>query len=199
MVQATMNAPTKHDTIPYIAKLWNPYIDYCRAVSMRMMAINVETAALLWYECDQTHARSVCDLGSGFTSYVLRRYANEACYPVTVTSVDDEPEWLQKSAAYIRRHRLNPDGMTSYADWVAGTDTFDVIIHDFNSGEHRNRTMWEVAARSNPASILIFDDMQHEGHRNEMLKVASTYGWTTIDVHDVTTDETFRYAGMVQT
>lgn len=193
-----MNAPTKQDIVPYTTKLWGPYVDYCRNVSLRMMAINVETASLLWYECDRVQARTVCDLGSGFTSYVLRRYAADAGYPVTVTSVDDEPEWLDKSAAFIRRHRLSSAGMSTYDDWATYADTFDVIIHDFNSGDTRNRTMWEVAARVNPGGTVIFDDMQNEGHRNEMTEVATAYGWPLVDVHDATTDETHRYAGMVR-
>ena len=186
------------NTRQYRDKLWPAYVDYCRSVSLRQMAINVETAALLWYECDAIKARSACDLGSGFTSYVLARYAAEAGHPVSCTSVDDEVEWLDRSAAFIRRHRMTVDKMVSYDTWVDGGDTYDVIIHDFNSGETRNRTMWEVAARLNPGGVLIFDDMQNEGHRDEMTKVSDAYGWPLIDVHDVTTDETHRYAGMVR-
>ena len=194
-----MSAPTKSDTLPYMVKLWDAYVDYCLNVAKRSMAINIETAALLWYECDRSQARSVCDLGSGFTSYVLARYAAESGYPVSVMSVDDDVEWMTKSAGFLRRHRLPSESVVSYDVWSGCADMFDVIIHDFNSGGTRNRTMWEVAGRVNPGGVIIFDDMQNDGHRTEMGRVAVAHEWPLVDVLMISTDETHRYAGMVRT
>ena len=194
-----MSAPTKTDTLPYMTKLWDGYVDYCRNVSRRLMTINIETASLLWYECVRVRAGSVCDLGSGFTSYVLARYAAEADYPVRIVSVDDDPEWLQRSASFLRRHRMSAHTLETYTQWVEAGETFDVILHDLAGGEIRNRVMWEAADRLNPGGVIIFDDMQGDSHNAEMRGVTEASGWEPIDVKLVTVDETGRYAGLVRT
>ena len=192
-----MMPPTKHDTLPYIIDLYDAYVDYCRSVSLRAMAINLETAATLWWACDTVNARTVCDLGSGFTSYTIRRYAQTASHPVEVVSVDDSDQWLKMTVGYLNRHRMPATGVITYDVWSGTDDQFDVIIHDFNAGDVRNRVMWEAAERLSPGGVMVVDDMQHDGHRAELDKIASFYHWPNHAVQSVTTDESGQYAGMV--
>jgi SAM-dependent methyltransferase len=192
------NWPTRDDIAPYAGRIWSEYIDYGRMVTKRGMAINVFGAGLFWWACDQVRARSVCDLGSGFTSYVAARYA--ADNPGTVVaSVDDEVHWLDRTRMFLTRHRVSSDGLMRWQEWEKSGDTFDVIIHDFNCGETRNATMWTAAERLNPGGILIFDDAHHHLHHAEMAKVCEAHGWDFVPLYAATHDETDRFAAMAVT
>jgi predicted O-methyltransferase YrrM len=190
--------PTRPHIAPYAQRVWDEYIDYGRIVTKRGMAINVWAAGLLWWACDQVKAKAVCDLGSGFTSYIAARYA--ADNPgVTVASVDDEVHWLGRTEMFLRRHRQSTAGLMHWSGWQASTDTYDVIVHDFNCGETRNATMWTAAERLNPGGILIFDDAHHHLHHAEMRKVCEAHDWVLVPLYEATRDETERFAAIAVT
>jgi hypothetical protein len=56
----------------------------------------------------EDHAKRLLDLGSGFSSYVLRAYA--AGVPGAVGwSVDDDPAWLEKTRAFLVSEGLSTE------------------------------------------------------------------------------------------
>src|SRR3954465_3301879 len=57
---------------------------YIERVCAAGMAVLMETATYVRHLCRATSATSVLDLGSSFSSYVLRRYAAEAGHGVQV-------------------------------------------------------------------------------------------------------------------
>ena len=176
---------------PYGEALARPYVDYCVNVSVRGMAISIETATLFAYACSVKQARRVLDLGSGFTSYVARCVADEA------VSVDDSPEWLAKTATFLDEYGLSSDGLMMWDDWVADPGgPYDVIIHDYSAGEKREAAMWNAAAALAPDGVLIFDDAQHAGHQAEMFKVAEHHGLRIVNVKPETEDAVHRFALM---
>jgi predicted O-methyltransferase YrrM len=187
--------PTKAEIAPHANTVWNEYVDYGRTVSTRGMAVNAMTAGLFLWACKFVQAKAVCDLGSGFSSYVAARYARDHG-GVVVASVDDEPEWLARTRRFLLRHRVSPAGLTDWDAWDATDTTFDVILHDFNCGERRNATMWTAAERLNPGGLLVFDDAQHDLHHAEMKAVCEHYGWRFVPLYDATSDETNRFAAL---
>lgn len=187
--------PTKNMIAPYAHAMWGEYVDYGRTVSSRGMAVNAMTAGLFLWACEHVEAKAVCDLGSGFSSYVAARYARDRS-GVVVASVDDEPEWLDRTRRFLVRHRASTAGVVDWATWAADDTTFDVILHDFNCGEIRNQTMWVAAERLNPGGLLIFDDAQHDLHHAEMKRVCAHHGWEFVPLHDATADETQRFAAL---
>src|SRR5690606_36998947 len=71
---------------------------YCRDRSDRIMAMSLETAAALAVLIEASGARRIADLGSGFSSYVVRKAAPDA----EAWSVDDSDEWIEVTRAYLR-------------------------------------------------------------------------------------------------
>lgn len=176
---------------PFGEAIVGPYVDYCLNYSRRGMAISIETATFLAYVCSATKARRVLDLGSGFTSYVLRCVADEA------VSVDDSPEWLARTGDFLTEYKVPVTGLKLWGDWVSDPgDPYDVIIHDYSAGKKREAAMWNAAANLAPGGVLIFDDAQHDSHRAEMLKVAACHRLRMVDIREVTEDEVHRYALM---
>ena len=174
---------------PYGEAIVGPYVDYCTNVSRRGMAISIETATLFAYVCANRRARRVLDLGSGFTSYVSRCVADES------VSVDDSPEWLDKTRSFLADYRVTTDGLMLWDDWRATpAGPYDVVIHDFAASELRERSMWNAAQVCASGGVVIFDDAQHAGHRATMHNVARRFRMTMVDVRAETEDEVHRYA-----
>jgi hypothetical protein len=190
MITTDLLHPDKAALYPLRQALIPAYIDYCQHVSRRSMAISIETATFVWHVCRQTDARVTADLGSGFTSYVLRRHGGD------VTSVDDSPVWLDRTGAFLRKWRMPTTGLVDWDDWPAGP--YDLIVHDFACGDLRNQSMWAAAERLAPGGVIVFDDAQHEGHRTEMQRVSDAFGLQLTDVRDFTVDAVLRFAAVAR-
>jgi hypothetical protein len=184
--------PTRSQLQSTFDSLVGPYVDYCRNVSRRSMALSIESCTLLLHLCRHFQAESVCDLGSGFTSFVLAKYAATAGHPVRVVSVDDSSEWLLRTREFLHRYGYPTGGLMSYDAWKGNTDHYDVIVHDFSSGEQRDQSMVAAARRCNKA--LLFDDANHAGHSAQMVAVCDVYGLTPVDVKALTYDQVRRFA-----
>jgi predicted O-methyltransferase YrrM len=180
---------------PYRDALVPAYVAYCQTVSPRHMAMSIESCTYLWWLCDQVKARTVCDLGSGFTSYTLRAYAALADYPVSVTSVDDSVEWLDRTREFLTDAGMPTDGLVPWDEWSENPDgPYDVIVHDLASGDLRNQSMWTATDALADGGMILFDDAQNHGHINEMFKVAEAHGMKIADIRDATTDEVKRFS-----
>lgn len=182
---------TKEVLKPYGEAIVGPYVDYCSNVSRRSMAISIETATLFAYVCSVKQAKRVLDLGSGFTSYIARCCAAEA------VSVDDSREWLDRTAEFLTQYGVSTDGLMMWDDWEANPGApYDVVIHDYSSGEKREQSMWNAVRVLAPNGVLIFDDAQHYGHLSEMVRVSRYHGLQLVDVKEWTEDEVHRHALM---
>jgi hypothetical protein len=51
--------PSRGEVLPFFERLVPAYREYCTSVSKRSMALSIESAAYLWWVCDQVKARSV--------------------------------------------------------------------------------------------------------------------------------------------
>ena len=188
--------PSRLDIGPYHDRLWPAYKEYCTTVSPRGMAISIETAAYLWWLCDHEEATRVVDLGSGFTSYVLREYAAHAGRDVIVMSVDDNESWLDKTGMFLHSVGHSADGLYLADEWRNTTGRFDVIIHDFSSGAIREEWMTVAADRLEDGGVIIFDDAQHPEHYRHMCEVARSHSLYLLDVYEQTVDEIRRFAAV---
>jgi predicted O-methyltransferase YrrM len=179
---------------PYRQALLPAYVDYCQTVSPRHMAMSIESCTYLWWLCDRAKAATVCDLGSGFTSYTLRAYAALADHPVTVTTVDDSPEWLDRTREFLSAASLPTDSLVEWDTWSEDPGTYDVIVHDLAHGDLRNLSMWVAAGALTEGGMILFDDAQNASHVAEMFKVAEANGLKMADIRQWTSDEVGRFS-----
>jgi len=187
--------PNRSNCRPYLERLLPAYLDYVENVSHPAHALSVETGALMWWVCDQIHAESVCDLGSGFSSFVLAAYA--AMSGANVTSVDTDPEWLDKTQGFLTDVEAPTDGLMLLDEWQSGTDTFDFVLNDLAGGELRESTYGATLDRLNPGGVAIFDDAQSTSHRLAMCVAAGERDLHMVDVWGATLDPIGRFAVMV--
>lgn len=186
--------PPRADILPYFEKLVPEYRTYCTTTSRRAMALSIETCAYVWWLCEFKQARVVADLGSGFSSYMLRRYAAEADHEVVVHSVDSDPWWLQKSATFSEVHGMSTDGFVTGDEWLRYRASYDVVLNDYDKGRVREAFAEHGVDRLGPAGVIVFDDAQNREHHHHMANLCREKGFTLLDVYHQTVDEIGRFA-----
>ena len=141
--------------------------DYTRNISSEKMALSLNCATLLGYLVQETKPPRILDLGSGFSSYVLRRFSAE--YGGVVFSVDDNKDWLEKTRFYLEAKGTSSINLEYWDDFIqrlkgcSDKEQFDLVFHDLGSMETRKDTLAFVVGLAKPGGIVILDDM-HKSH-----------------------------------
>jgi predicted O-methyltransferase YrrM len=173
-----------------LAELASPHERYVAEVSDPVWAASLEASAFLLHLCRACRPRSVLELGSGFTSYVLRRHAAEAGGQVSVLSLDHDPEWLAKTAAFLGAYDLPADGLSPLRS-LRADERFDLVFNDL-FGPLRDDATREALRRLAPGGIFVVDDADRPEHRSALF--AAGRGLRFHNVRRWTLDERGRWS-----
>lgn len=136
------------------------YMQYYEEVSPQ--SIHLQTANDVFQLLDSVD--SACDLGTGFSSVLLREYAQHV-RNIPILSVDDNPYWLEKNKEFVKSANLPNDTMVL----LETIDTirpprFDLVIHDMgNNAFTRIRTL--PLAIQMAKRFLVIDDANYWFYR----------------------------------
>jgi predicted O-methyltransferase YrrM len=179
---------------PETSGLAEPYGRYVHEVSSPDHAASLEVCVYLDMVCRARQAKRMLDTGSGFSSYVLRRYAATQS-GAAVVSADHSQDWLGKTKDFLAANDLSVDGLIA---WEAierqPRSTFDVIFHDVAGGRIRETGMPIVARLLRPGGCVVFDDAHHQGHRAQMYRTAHEFALRTFSLRRWVLDRYGRYA-----
>lgn len=176
-----------------------PYYDeYISKVSRPDMACSLELSAFLLSFCKVQHVRKVADVGSGFSSFVLRTYAATRD-GVEVLSVDDDNEWLKKTREFLTKHGFTDDNFVQLSSFLdSGTQNFDLILHDMNMVDVRINYLNEVFYRLAGKAWMVLDDVHKGDYRMSCLEKLSKLNVKVFNARKYTFDRYGRYAFLVQ-
>lgn len=139
------------------------YSRYTTSISSAEMAVSLELCACLYSFCYILKPSKILDMGSGLSSFIFRTYQKEVSN-VSVFSIDDNKEWLDKTRQFLFTHDLNTENIYSLHEFsVMQESSFDLLFHDLNFVEERIKHVDELAGRASGKAFLIFDDV-HKGH-----------------------------------
>lgn len=170
------------------------YEYYIKEVSRADMAASLELGTLLLALCRINRWKRLLDLGSGFSSFVLRRHARESPGSI-VFSVDDDPEWLIRTSAFLEAQQLGTGNLLLLDDFLRCDEApFDCILHDLNFVEVRIQYVHSVLARLAPGGLAIFDDVHKPDYRLLLMKALRREPGKTYSLKPVTLDAFKRYA-----
>ena len=145
----------------YMEKLQDDYSWYTSNISSSGMAMSLELASFMYLLCDKFKFRTLMDRGSGFGSFVLRKYAGEQDFPVEVFSIDDNAEWLKKTKEYLHMKWLDSDNLFLWDDFLnLISPTFDFILEDASTNL-RVQTTNEMISLLKEDGIVLFDDCHY--------------------------------------
>lgn len=136
------------------------YQEYVSSVSKDDQAVSLELAIFLYVVCDILKPKYLADFGSGFSSFVLRFYMKSADNKPVVWSVDDSPEWLNKTNLFLARHGLSDNNLMDWDSFVKQNKIkFDLILNDFSGLESRRQRLNEIISMADHSGVIILDDM----------------------------------------
>jgi predicted O-methyltransferase YrrM len=161
--------------------------------------MSLELAAFLLELCRRVDAGSVVDLGSGFSSYVLRLYASER--PSTeVKSVDSSADWLEKSRRFVSDQGLDAGNFVVWSDFdpQAETDSYDVVLHDLGDMTLRTATLPQALVLARRGAYVVLDDVHKPGYRAYVRRLVSASSAWSIDIRAVTRDPIGRYSMLIR-
>jgi len=173
------------------------YKRYVTTVSSPVWAVSLESAALLDALCRLTEPRAVVDLGSGFSSAVLRRYARSAAHECVVHSVDDDAKWLARSGEFLRSLELSTKGLLLWEDRERLIDVYDIVFHDMGSMALREESLGFVVAHRAEDGVIVLDDMHKTPYGANATKFCVDAGMNVVSLLELTGDAYGRYASLV--
>jgi len=178
--------------------LENAYSEYTSTISTPKMAISLELAIFLLAFCNLTRPRSVLDLGSGFSSFVLRLYQERSPHQVTVCSVDDSQVWLSKTTTFLTNHGMPTESLIMWERFCAeNRERFDLVLHDLGTFKMRIRTLGAALTRIAPGGFAILDDMHKLSYRRFVEKALRERNLTHFSLQAFTKDSIGRFSELV--
>lgn len=167
------------------------YSDYISTISTSGMAASLQTSSVLLAVARSRGVSSSLDLGSGFSSYVLR------LVPGRVVSLDDNEDWLEETRTFLTDHGQDDGGVGTWKDYIPQGDC-DLVFHDLANGDTRNAAMPTAVASLKPGGVIVFDDMHWVPHRQAALAASSAAGMRLFSLRSLTIDDISRYSGVGQ-
>lgn len=187
-----------------IAALAAPFAEaharYCKQVGHPVHAASLELVGLLVGLVKSTQPAAVIDLGSGFTSYVLRSVAAAQPNPPLVHSVDDSREWLEKTRGYLVAQGVPQDGLFAWPDFAPETRAgqYDIVVHDMGFMDTRFETLDQVVNLAKPGGLVILDDMHKPDYRQKALRSLGARGLEALSLRRLTHDGLTRFAYLLR-
>ena len=184
------------DMAPHAARLTPIHADYCARVGHPVHAASVELTALVLALCERRGVERVVDLGSGFTSWALRDWASKQDREITVHSVDDSPEWLEKTRAYLAETSSDDDKLHVWSDFVGKgmAGSFDLVVHDLGFMDTRYEVLDEAVGLARAGGIVLLDDMHKPDFRDKALAHLEAQGQAVYSLKKLTRDRLTRFA-----
>ncbi len=171
------------------------YTDYVERVSSPGMSLSLETSVVLDLLCEWTHPRRILDLGSGFSSFVLRSCAERSPHPCRVVTVDDDLLWLERTRDFLREKNISQRDMYPWEECgISKEEPFDLILHDLGSMNTREEVLPRVLAVAGEKTLLVLDDMHKDYYRETALEMLGEYRCGCVPLREETEDQFGRYA-----
>lgn len=176
-----------------LAAAWRRYVE---TVSAPAAAISRQLAALFDHLIDTTRPAVVWDLGSGFSSFVARRY------PGRVLSVDDDESWLARTRGFLVASDLRTDDLLTWDDFRdraarGALPVPDLVLHDLGAPATRARTLPQVLDRCADHTLVLVDDVHKPAVRVAVLAALEDRRLACTDLSSQTLDDFGRYAWLV--
>lgn len=194
------------------------YNEYTSEVSPDDWAISLELATFLQIFCDITKPKSILDLGSGFSSFVFRRYQATAHIKPVVWTCDDSQKWLKKTRTFLAKHNLSSENLTtlnSFLEFLSTTGdvknklqselkNFDLILHDLGSMESRagrlerlERLLTVLIPLSSPNGIIILDDIHKPNYLKAVIQLSKHLNCRLYNLRFYTLDSYGRHSALL--
>ena len=173
------------------------YEEYISTISLENTAVSIETAGFLSALMEKVKPRSAVDLGSGFSSYVLRDCARRRGLDTQIWSVDDEAKWLERTKEFLLNKSVSTDGVITWDEFkrTATPKSMDFIFYDLGIWKTRFQELRTAASFLAEGGWLVLDDTHRPGYLPLIREVFS--GRHRYSLHALTEDKYTRFAYLI--
>lgn len=178
------------------SRIISPYYkNYVTTTSSEIMAMSFELAIFTLALCEITKPKKILDLGSGFSSFCFRYWIKNYSPNSEVMSVDDEPEWLDKTREYLLRHNLQSNQLITWDELIGGGyGKFDLVFYDFGTFPVRKNSLNKVLDFASQPAMVILDDMHSAEYGLHVKKTLKERKLECFSLRRYTKDKFTRYA-----
>jgi predicted O-methyltransferase YrrM len=171
------------------------YKNYVATTSSEIMAMSFELAAFTLALCEITKPKKILDLGSGFSSFCFRYWIKNYSPNSEVLSVDDAPEWLDKTREFLLGNHLQGDHLITWDELVKGDyGKFDLVFYDFGTFPVRKNSLSRVLDFASKPAMVILDDMHSAEYGLHVKQTLKERGLEFFSIRRYTKDKFSRYA-----
>lgn len=175
-----------------------PYKQYTSTVSSEVMALSLEASVFLAVLCCIIKPKRILDLGSGFSSVVFRMITSEENPKPVIWSIDDAPEWLDKTRTFLSILNLPTDNLITWQTFSEqNRDTFDFISYDLGYTPVRKALFTEVIPLISPGGLIVLDDVHKHDYRLHAKRVLRKTSLLYYSLKSFTCDKGGRYCALV--
>ena len=168
------------------ARLEPIYSVYVNTISSYKMALSLETAALVWVLCEERKPSKIVDMGSGFSSFVVRHWAKTS--GAEVWSVDDDASWLEKSREFCQLTNVSVDNFATWEQFKNRGDKFDLVIYDLGRMPCRVTNIERALEFREKMGVVVVDDMHKFNYGKEVKRLIEEKGLVGTDMSEATVD-----------
>lgn len=173
------------------------YDDYVSQYSEDDMAISLKLASFLLTFCEIMKPQFILDLGSGFSSFVLRYYKAQVRDEVEVYSVDDSSQWLAVTRSFVAKHELSVCNLVEWDVFKERTDLkFDFIFHNLGSIDIRKQALPIIIRMLNKNGHLLLDDMHKIDYLPQAKQIVKDANFQLYSLEKYTKDKFKRFSSL---
>lgn len=156
----------------YKLDLEEMYNYYRKNISPGNYPISLELSKYLLDLCWKIKPNLILDRGTGFSSFVFRKYALESWRPVRIISVDSVEKWVNKTVEFLRYCELKTEDVYNWEDFLMfnhDKKKYDIILEDYAISK-RIKSLPIVLDMLTSNGYLILDDVNHERYEGQVFR-----------------------------
>jgi len=181
----------------FTQKILPYYREYTEQVSTPVMSISPQLSIFLLATCETLKPKRIADLGSGFSSVVLRMYERDGGTNATVWSADDSASWLFKTRRFLMEHSLPSDNLLEWEQLKEESHRFDLVLHDLGGADLRRDSLPDVLALTSRSGYLILDDANQRKYNLFVREILKQTRFRWYSLRSFTIDQFRRYSMLV--
>jgi len=160
----------------------------------------LELAVFLLVLCELLKPQRILDLGSGFSSVVFRRYMLDARPEPAVCTVDDSPDWLEKTRGFLASHSLPTSDLVTWDSFLQqGRGSFDLVLYDlFGPMQLRIAALPRALQLARAGRIIVLDDIDREIYGPYARRLVKQSRMPSYSLRLLTRDSFGRYALLIE-
>lgn len=171
------------------------YKNYVTTTSREIIATSFALVVFTLALCEIAKPKKLLDLGSGFSSFCFRYWIKNFSQNSEVLSVDDAPEWLDKTREFLLRNQVQEDQLITWYELVGGNyGKFDLVSYDFVTFPVRKNSLSRALDFASKPAMVILDDTHSAEYGQYAKKTLNEHVLEYFCIRQYTANKFNRYA-----